>query len=100
MKKNGNPQAVHDVDKIRAARKKYYALPKRKRDAIEQKKLNAKIHKSHSMTKWRHTVVAISDTPRFGKIRVCKACKHEQAVTVAGDGTHGELVVKCRGYEI
>lgn len=56
-----------------------------------------KLHKSHRMTKWKHTIVQISNTPRFGRFRSCKNCGAEQAVTVAGQGTHEELLRKCNG---
>ena len=55
------------------------------------------VHKSHSMTKWKHTIVTIIDTSRFGRFRECKKCGAEQATTVAGDAMHPELKYKCRG---
>lgn len=54
-----------------------------------------KIHPSHKMTAWRSTIVTLISTSRFGEIRNCKKCGGEQARTVAGSGTHPELLVKC-----
>lgn len=86
------------IDKLLKEREKFLALPERKRALIRQKKLNAEIHKTHNMTRWRQTIVTLACTPRFGKIRMCRKCEHEQAVTVGGTGTHNELSAKCRGY--
>lgn len=54
------------------------------------------LHKSHKMTKWRDTVVTIIDTPRFGRLRACKNCGHEQAETVTGRHTQQALREPCK----
>jgi len=54
------------------------------------------IHPSHEMTEWDHNaIVTIIETPRFGSIRECKHCGAEHAKTVAGEGHHDELFVRC-----
>lgn len=52
-------------------------------------------HPSHQMTDWEDTIVCISSTPRFGRLRKCVNCEAEQAQTVAGVGTHDELRRPC-----
>ena len=59
-----------------------------------------KIHPSHKMGKWEHTIVTIIATSRFGKIRRCKHCKAEQAETVAGKAMHDELRVECTKEDV
>lgn len=60
-----------------------------------EQELDKEIHSSHKMTNWKSTVVQIANTPRHGKIRSCKKCGGEQALTTAGSGTHSELYSKC-----
>jgi hypothetical protein len=52
-------------------------------------------HPSQKMLEWEHTIICISSTPRFGKIRKCEYCEHEQAETVAGKAIHDELLTEC-----
>ena len=52
-------------------------------------------HPSHKMTEWENTIVQISSTPRFGRIRECIYCGAEQAETVAGKAMHDELKYPC-----
>lgn len=53
------------------------------------------IHSSHKMTEWRHTIVTLIATPRFGEIRVCTKCGAEHARTVCGEDAHEELLYEC-----
>jgi len=57
------------------------------------------IHATHKMGEWQHTIVTIGCTSRFGKIRICEYCEHEQAETVSGKAIHEELTQPCYGVE-
>jgi hypothetical protein len=52
-------------------------------------------HPSHRMTEWRSTVVTITETSRFGRIRQCENCGAEEAETVCGHAAHEELGEPC-----
>lgn len=54
-----------------------------------------KPHPSHKMGEWKSTIVTLTETPRFGKIRKCVNCGAEQAHTVAGDAMHDQLHRPC-----
>lgn len=54
-------------------------------------------HPSHTMTKWRNTIVTLLETSRFGSIRECTACGAEHAKTAAGEAHHDELDATCVG---
>lgn len=56
-------------------------------------------HSSHQMSEWEHTIVCISSTPRFGKIRRCENCEAEQAETVAGKAISSRLLQNCSCVE-
>ena len=53
------------------------------------------IHPSHDMTDWENTIITISCTPRFGRIRECRQCGGEHAETVAGKAIHDGLRYEC-----
>lgn len=52
-------------------------------------------HPSHKMSNWESTIVTISVTPRFGKIRKCLNCEAEHAKTGTGQAHHNELAHEC-----
>lgn len=52
-------------------------------------------HKTHDMTPWRSSIVTLSATPRFGRLRECRNCGGEHAITIAGEKMHDVLYSKC-----
>lgn len=52
-------------------------------------------HSSHEMTAWESSIVTLSSTSRFGEIRECVRCEHQQARTVCGEDMHAELLEPC-----
>lgn len=65
-------------------------------NALEgERSMKNEIHQSHDMSKWENTIITITSTPRFGKIRVCKKCGAEQAETVCGVEIQDELQKPC-----
>lgn len=69
------------------------------RTAKKKRKNASGFHPSHRMTPWESTIITITCTPRFGRIRECRRCGIEQAETVTGRHTNGPLTEKCEGSE-
>lgn len=57
-------------------------------------------HPSHNMTEWASTVVSLTGgTPRLGRLRMCKSCEGEHAITGTGEAMQDVLDRKCPEVE-
>lgn len=57
-------------------------------------------HPSHDMTEWASTIVSLTGgTPRLGRLRMCKSCEGEHAITGTGEAMQAVLDRKCPEVE-